>query len=91
MGWIAFGNAERTVYSEALKLEEGESVILSSFKKDRTIRITKGKEGFAIEEDGFENSKFSISDEELKKKIKKLLAFEFPRSHKIMLSIRKGS
>ncbi len=89
MGWIAFGSAERTAYSEAIKLNEGESIILSSFKKDRVIKITKDKKGFAIEEDGFENSKFSIPNEDLKKRIKKLLAFEFPRSHKIMLSIRK--
>ncbi|MDA3731874.1 hypothetical protein PBV87_10325 [Niameybacter massiliensis] len=72
-------------------LEWGERVIVSSFKKDRHIMVTKKEEGYDVVQDGFEKRSYENVDEQsLINLLGVLQRKEFPRSFKLWFSIEKN-
>ncbi|WP_053984604.1 hypothetical protein [Niameybacter massiliensis] len=72
------------------RLEWGEKIIASSFKKDRHIMVTKKEEGYDIVQDGFEKRSYENVDEQnLINLLRVLQRKEFPRSFKLWFSVEK--
>lgn len=69
-------------------MAEGHSLTIKSFKKDRSVEITRLRNSFLIGEDGFEKKSYEIKEEGLRHELKKIIEREFPRSHKVMVSTR---
>ncbi|WP_459891847.1 hypothetical protein [Desulfothermus okinawensis] len=66
------------------KLEIGEKLELRPYKRNRSVLFEKtGDKSFLVKEDGFYQEKIHLSQDQLKKHLKKVLKREFPRSHKI--------
>ena len=81
-------SVEKSAFSLCTKMTGNQSLTLKSFKKDRSVEITKLGDSYFIIEDGFEKNSFEINEGELKHELKRLIEREFPRSHKVMLSTR---
>lgn len=74
---------------KALKLDQGQSLEIYPFKRDRKVAITKVANGYLVYEKGFlEEDHGLIAPEKLKKCLKTIGKREFPRSHKLHLKIR---
>lgn len=77
-------NAVSTVMSRAAKLTVGSGMDLRTYKRDRSVIITRVSEDlYEVMEDGFEKNWFEVDGKGLKKLLKTLLKREFPRSNKI--------
>ena len=87
MPWIPARSAEKLVYGQAVKLENGKKLRVESFKGDRWIEITKKDNGFEILEHGFRNNILTVDEKELRRVLKELLETEFPRSHQLRISV----
>ncbi|WP_156404206.1 hypothetical protein [Lactobacillus selangorensis] len=60
---------------------------LLTFKKDRTVTLLKQGSTITIHEQGYQTRDFeNLSPQEAHHLLKKLLAYEFPRSHNVYLS-----
>ncbi len=88
MPMIPARSAEKNVYGTALKLKDGYTISIKSFKKDRVITITKHRNSYVIVENGFSKGRFEASGDELKKRIKELISKEFPRSHELSVAVK---
>jgi len=88
MSWVPLRSAEKSAYSLCMKMNENHSLTIKSFKKDRTVEITRLSNSYRINEDGFEKQVYEIGIDKLKHELKKLIEKEFPRSHQVMLTIR---
>ncbi len=71
-------------------LDEGECLDFLCKKRNRLVRIIKGKEGFLIEERGFFKETFEVKEKELLKLVERLFAREFPRSFMLWAHKRKA-
>lgn len=61
---------------------------IRSYKKNRKIVIEKLKDSFNLYEDGYNKEEFlELSEEELKKLLRKIEKLEFPRSNKLRFYI----
>lgn len=73
-----------TIMTRAGKLSIGSGLDLRTFKRDRSVVITRVNEDrYEVTEDGFERNRFACDHKGLKKLLKTLLKREFPRSNKI--------
>lgn len=91
MSWVPINAAERTVLNFISKLEGDHKLVVLSFKKDRTVTFTKQGDDILIMEEGFKRETFIVRSEDLKKNVKEILSKEFPRSHKVQISMKKTS
>ena len=91
MSWVPLRSAEKSAYSLCMKMTENHSLTIKSFKKDRTVEITRLSGSFRINEEGFENNTYEIEEDKLKHESKKIIEKEFPRSHQVMLTIRSST
>ncbi len=91
MSWVPINAAERTVLNFLSKIDEDHKLIVLSFKKDRKVTFTKHGNEIIITEDGFKKESFQVNAEELKKNVKEIISKEFPRSHKVQISMKKTS
>ncbi|MDQ7032911.1 MAG: hypothetical protein Q9M37_09405 [Desulfonauticus sp.] len=64
------------------KLDPGEGIILTTYKRNRSLTIicNKGQEYTFIQR-GYEQKQYNVSLSELKKHLKRVLKIEFPRSN----------
>ncbi|WP_457574318.1 hypothetical protein [Desulfolithobacter sp.] len=77
-----------TVLSRCRKLDPGQAIELLTWKKDRSVRIIRLENGqLRVEERGFERQDFVVHLDKLKKLLRTLIKREFPRSHKIRMTI----
>ncbi|ADL18451.1 hypothetical protein ASAC_0043 [Acidilobus saccharovorans 345-15] len=77
--------------SQSLKLKDGETLRVESFKGDRWLEITRKRgDGFSVTEHGFKNATYEVGEEELRQLLRRLIDFEFPRSHQLRVSKSKG-
>lgn len=77
-------NAISTVMSRAAKLAVGSGMDLRTYKRDRSVVISRVAEDiYEVMEDGFEKNRFEVDEKGLKKILKTLMKREFPRSNKI--------
>lgn len=73
-----------TILTKLKKLAIGQGIDLRTYKRDRSVVITRmDEDAFAVEEDGFEKQRFETDLKGMKKLLGKLLKREFPRSNKI--------
>lgn len=72
-------------------IEVGESVCISTYKKDRHLTVFKvEEERFVLREQGYEKKIFHDLDKRgLKKLLKTLARVEFPRSNMVHLTVIK--
>ncbi len=90
MPWLPKKAAEKNVMFVLTKMEEDRIITLKSKKKDRIISIKKKDKTYFIHENGFKNEDYEVPDDNnLKKVLKELIEFEFPRSHEILLTNQK--
>ncbi|WP_456385482.1 hypothetical protein [Desulfolithobacter sp.] len=77
-----------TALTRCRKLDPGQAIELLTWKRDRSVRIICLEEGrLRIEERGFERQDFVVKSAKLKKLLRTLIKREFPRSHKIRMTI----
>ena len=68
------------------QLGEGESLILQTYKRDRSVTLTRlAGDRVLVVQKGFEVAEFEIDISKLKKTLKNLLKKEFPRSNKVWI------
>lgn len=80
--------ALQTVVRRLQKMEVGESLILLTWKKDRSVRLRAlDNNQIEVVERGFKEQRFNLRQEKLRKQLKILLKREFSRSHKIRLKM----
>ncbi|WP_053984031.1 hypothetical protein [Niameybacter massiliensis] len=86
---ITKDNFIETTMKRLKKLEEGQCVIIKTYKKDRSLTIERLKdEQVNVYEEGFENKVYKdIKENELKKLLKMLGRIEFPRSYSLWLQV----
>ena len=84
--WIPIRSVDKHLNKIALKMKDGYVLTVKSFKKDRVVSIKKVGEAFVIDEDGFKKEKLTVNEEGLKKSIKGIIDFEYPRSHELMVT-----
>lgn len=81
---IDMANALPTIITRTKRLAVGEGLDLRTFKRDRSIIITRTSEDtYSVIENGFHHETFQTNHSGLKKIMKKLLKKEFPRSNKV--------
>jgi hypothetical protein len=67
-------------------LPVGDCLDVRSFKRDRSLLLARtGEAAYEIHEDGFTARHHCVPADELKKRLKAIVAHEFPRSHKLRL------
>ncbi|WP_393971667.1 hypothetical protein OXIME_000241 [Oxyplasma meridianum] len=88
MSWVPLRSAEKSAYSLCMKMAENHSLTIKSFKKDRSVEITRLPQSYRINEEGFEKQIYEITEDNLKHELKKIIEKEFPRSHQVMLTTR---
>lgn len=72
------------IISKLDKLPDGHCIDLRTYKRNRSIVIVKRNQSqFYIIENGYETHRFAVTQESIKKTLKKLLKKEFSRSNKI--------
>lgn len=77
------------VVMEILMREDEVEVELLSFKKDRSILISREGEKFTLVHRGYSNSVVTVGRSEVHKSLKKSVSLEFPRSNTLYLIVRK--
>lgn len=84
---IDISSAISTILTLTGKLPKGHCLELLTYKKDRSISIVKKfDEKLLVIQKGYEQQRFEISADKLRKLVKKLLKKEFPRSNKAHIS-----
>jgi hypothetical protein len=65
-------------------LAPGHCLEIRTYKRNRLVRFQRlGQDGFLVVRDGFEQDRFQVGADKLKKTLRALLKQEFPRSAKI--------
>lgn len=79
-----------TTVSKQFKTQHDVQVILTTYKRDRRLIITKQNQHFYLQEEGYERDCFDCETEkELLKLLKKKIKIEFPRSHKLYMATKE--
>ncbi|AWR98682.1 hypothetical protein [Metallosphaera hakonensis] len=91
MTWISARSALKTVVSMVSKLEDGKSLTIESFKRDRWVKLSKKGQRVIIEERGFNDNKIEVMVDDLSHVLKEIFEREFPRSHQLRMSVSKES
>lgn len=89
MSWVPINAAEHTILNFLSKMGEGKKLTVLSFKKDRFVSFSLESGNILINESGFKHETITVSKEDLKKKVKDILATEFPRSHKVQITMKQ--
>lgn len=75
-----------TILTRLRKLSVGHGLDLRTFKRDRSVAITRmADDMYVVEENGFSRETFSTDIKGMRKLLKTLLKREFPRSNKIRM------
>ncbi len=83
---VDIGNVIPVVLKKMAQLGEGESLVLLTFKRDRSLTLIRlADERVLIKEEGFVRGEFEVAGQDLKKALKPLLEKEFPRSTKVRI------
>ncbi|MCL5404269.1 MAG: hypothetical protein M1125_00295 [Candidatus Marsarchaeota archaeon] len=86
MPWILIRSVDKHLYKMAMKMNDGYSITVKSFKKDRIVTIKRAGNNFEIYEDGFKKERLTVDENALKKAIKDIIDFEYPKSHELMVT-----
>lgn len=85
---VDIGNVIPVVLKKMSQLEAGESLVLQTYKRDRSLTLVRiAKERILIIEEGFSRAEFEVNSANLAKVLKTLLKKEFPRSNKVRISV----
>lgn len=90
MPWIPASSAKKLVASQAVKLAEGETLRVESFKGDRWLEVRRSGPTLVIREHGFRDATYEVQESEVRQLLGKLIDFEFPRSHQLRVSKSKS-
>lgn len=86
--------AKRAAYNFILNslggLGQGQVIRIENHKNDRFLEIKRNGEKVEIKEDGYSSTIYSLDEAEVKSIIGKLIEYEFPRSHKLRIKVRKS-
>lgn len=84
---VDIGNVIPVVLQKMAQLGEGQSLVLQTFKRDRSLTlIPLAGERILIRQEGFAHQEFEVARPKLKKTLRSLLKKEFPRSNKVRIS-----
>ncbi|MGL5634286.1 MAG: hypothetical protein ACRCX8_14880 [Sarcina sp.] len=88
---VEISNFIEATFVKLKHIKVGESVCISTFKKDRHLIVFKiDEDRFVLREQGYEKKIFHDLDKRgLKKLLKTLAKVEFPRSNMVHLSVLK--
>ncbi len=83
---VDIANVILVVIRKMSKLDEGGTLILLNYKRDRSLTLIKlDQHRILIKEKGFAVDEFEVDRDKLKKTLKSLLKKEFPRSNKVRI------
>lgn len=89
MPQIDRGSAIHFVMNNMDQLGNGQVMRIENQKNDRFVEIRKFGTKLEILEDGYSHTTNRINEEGLKSMLSKMIEYEFPRSHKLRIKIRK--
>ncbi len=84
------GSTIHFVLNNLSELEKGQIMRIENQKNDRSLEISKFGKDLEIREDGYSKETNRIESSNLKSVISKIIEYEFPRSHKLRIKIRKA-
>jgi hypothetical protein len=90
MPQIDRGSAIHFVLNNMDQLGNGQIMRIENQKNDRFVEIRKFGTRLEILEDGYSSTTNRINAEDLKSMLSKMIEYEFPRSHKLRIKIRKA-
>lgn len=74
----------------ALKdLSEDQIIRVENHKNDRFLEFRKTADRIEVKEDGYSSLTHSVHANEIKSLLGRLIDYEFPRSHKLRIKVRK--
>ncbi|MCY0886037.1 MAG: hypothetical protein OWV35_09185 [Firmicutes bacterium] len=89
---ISASNAVRTATGMIRRLKPGYRLELLSFKKDRSVTITRlGPGSLVVAEAGFEHHRWEVGEDEALRLLRDAIDREFPRSHQLRFSVRQDA
>lgn len=89
MPQVAKRAAYHFILNSIADLENGQIIRVENHKNDRFLEIRRSGNGLEIKEDGYNSIVHSVGPSEMKSLLGKLIEYEFPRSHKLRIKIRK--
>lgn len=89
MPQVAKRGALHFILNSSKDLLDEQIIRVENHKNDRFLEIKKSGEMFQVKEDGYASMIHDIEITALKPLLSKLLEYEFPRSHKLRIKIRK--
>lgn len=85
---VDIGNVIPEVLKKMSQLEAGESLVLQTYKRDRSLTLVRlTEERILIREEGFDREEIEVDSAQLAKVLKALVEKEFPRSNKVRISV----
>ncbi len=89
MPQVPKGSAQNFLLKYIAALSEEQIIRVENHKNDRFLIIRKSGDKVEIKEDGYTNTTHVVESSEVKSLLNRLLDYEFPRSHKLRIKIRK--
>ncbi len=88
---VDINNLSTKLHKDLSKLNNNESIVIKSFKKDRSVIISRIDNQFLVYENGYSQNNFEYQDFKIcYKAIQKIIKIEFPRSNNLWYSIRNN-
>lgn len=89
MPQVAKRSANHFILNSVADLGKDQIIRVENHKNDRYLEIKRNGNRVEIREDGYTNTTHDIEITETKSLINRLIDYEFPRSHKLRIKIRK--
>lgn len=89
MPQVAKRSALNFILNNAIDLDGEHLMRVENHKNDRFLEIKRVGQIVLIKEDGYRKEIHEVEWKELKSLLNRLIEFEFPRSHKLRIKVRK--
>ena len=89
MPQVAKRAAHHFILKSVADLSEGQIIRVENHKNDRFLEIKREGDQVEVREDGYATTLHNIEVNELKSFLGRIIDYEFPRSHKLRIKIRK--
>ncbi len=89
MPQVAKRAALHFILNSVEELDDDQLIRVENHKNDRFLEIRKAGNQLEVREDGYTTTVHNIEVSELKSLLNRIIDYEFPRSHKLRIKIRK--
>lgn len=89
MPQVAKRAAHHFILNSVEGLNEDQIIRIENHKNDRFLEIKRAGDQLEVREDGYTNTVHNIEVSGLKSLLGRIIDYEFPRSHKLRIKIRK--